>query len=140
MAQITGTLAAATESVVLVKRRTERLVGVSLTGTFTGVSVVVEASLDGLEYVPLGVVDRGSYVLLLATDLVGLSSARTLEADGGGFLRMRVRCTAISSGSVSVTMTASDSLVRTRLGGATTGPISLDFSLVFNSGYYGSVV
>lgn len=115
MAKTTGSLGLTGQSVVLTKKQTEWYCVIDVDGTYTGLELTVSGSVDGDNYTPVGVVDRTLFTLAGNGQLTGLSSRKTLEMNGGGFRKVKLTCSAISTGSASVVMLALSSGTFARL-------------------------
>lgn len=94
-----GTLAAADDAVTIDDTFGAPIISCQVTGTFTGLTVAFEGTLDGT-----------NWVALLGTPVAGGTTATTATATGvyliycPGVGKVRSRCSAISSGSASVTL------------------------------------
>jgi hypothetical protein len=103
-ANVTGTLNTPT-SVTLVKPSTDTLVQVQLSGTYAGVSGVIEALLDGSlsVYAPLLVVNNATRVPVpFGAVSPANDSVVTYDGQAAGFQNVRFRLTAIASGNLNV--------------------------------------
>ncbi len=119
-----GTIGASGESVVLQKSATDYFTLIQVTGTFTGLAITVEGAIGSgsdtpanADYAPLSFVNRALFARDVDDALSSLSTAQTLEVNGSGLKWIRLRSTAWSSGTATVTIYSDDVSPATVLGG-----------------------
>lgn len=79
-----------------------------LTGTYAGVGLGVQATVDGTNYAPVTFLDRTAFARDPDGLLSALATGRVLEVDCGGFRAVRLDVTAVGSGTLTVTAYSSD--------------------------------
>lgn len=120
----TGSMVAADDVVTLQKPATDVFCLLQITGTYTGLAVTVEGAIGSgsdtpasADYAPVSFVDRSLFARDTDDALSSLSTGKTLEVNGSGLKWIRVKCTAISSGSATGTIYSDDVSPLTQLGG-----------------------
>lgn len=106
MARQTGTLSAA-GSVTLTKPQAETLALVQISGTHAGFTFVLEGSIDGTNYVAVAAIDAATGQIVTGTISPAENASAVWKVPAEGFARIRLRLTAISTGSVSVAIVSS---------------------------------
>jgi hypothetical protein len=99
----TGTLSAALDTVVL-SNSGDSLATILLSGTHTGVTVQIEGSPDGSNWDFVGVYKPDSLKAEYGAITIATNGTKAWHVILGGLAQIRVKCTAISTGSVSVYM------------------------------------
>jgi hypothetical protein len=120
----TGSLAAAAQSVSLSNLNGASTVAVYASGTPTGGTFVFEGTVDGTNWTSLyaSTVPGGALVS-------SVSAAGAWQVDVSGFVGFRMRCSALTSGSLTVTMR----------GSSATGAVALDAPLPAGTNLIGGV-
>lgn len=101
----TGTLTTVGDIVTIDVSSGYNSVGIELTGTFTGAAIAVEESVGGNRFDSMTVYTTGG-----SQTLTSISNAGNYQGLTASMLTFRVRLTAISSGTVNVTLRASRSV------------------------------
>jgi hypothetical protein len=117
MAATSGSLATNTDTLILTKKPTDHFVIITMSGTYTGVTVSLTGSIDGTNYAPVSFVDRSVFARDTDDSLSSLSTGKVLEVNGSGLKYIKLSCTAISTGSVTAVMNADDVNPLSQLGG-----------------------
>lgn len=98
----TGSLTT-TGSVTLQKPFTDTLTQVQLSGAYTGVTGVIEGSIDGTNWAALGAVNNSTRALVANGAVSPVDGSNvTYNVQSAGFQNVRFRATAISSGTLNV--------------------------------------
>lgn len=98
-----GTITAVNGTVVMGLNGSPLLL-VQLTGTYSGVSVVIEGSNNGVNYFPLDVAKSGYLSTVYGTIVLATNQSVAYVASVAEFLWIHVRATAYGSGTVKVLM------------------------------------
>lgn len=99
-----GTLTGA-GSVALTKTRVETQVRITITGTYTGLAGVIEASQDGTNYVPVAAVREDTGAFATGSQSIGATNL-SYVVRCEGFAKVRFRATAVSTGTAAVRLDA----------------------------------
>lgn len=97
-AQTSGSLTT-TGSIVLTKPESDTMTQVQITGTYTSVSFVVEGSIDGTNYDALVSISMDAGTVVSGTVSPSNSTTRLWRVPSEGIMKVRVRTTAVGSGS-----------------------------------------
>jgi hypothetical protein len=98
--QKTGTLTAALGTVVLGLQ--DAISFVSLSGTYTGGQVVIEGTVDNTTWVPVEAYSSDTNYPVYDTITLATNATKGYHVPSSGFLQLRVKCVAISTGSIAV--------------------------------------
>lgn len=101
----TGSITANGQSVAIQYRHFDNgAIGVQVTGTFVA-SMLIEGTIDGTTFVALAYLDVSSVAGAIA-GATPITAAGIYRSEAVGFLQVRVRCTAYTSGTAVVTLAA----------------------------------
>jgi hypothetical protein len=118
MAFATTTLTAP-GSLILTKPPAEKFVRITLTGTFTGLTADLSASLDqtGGNFAPVGCMNEQTYAKTSSALLTTSTQPTTFMFNGAGMKAVKLNISAIATGSVVVNMYSDDHGVLNQLAG-----------------------
>jgi hypothetical protein len=102
MATASGSLAASADTVVLTKPQTDTIAVFEISGTYTTVTFVFEGNLTGTTYKPLAAVQADTGASANGTIAPTNSTSRIWNVPCLGCTNVRMRCTALATGSVNV--------------------------------------
>ncbi len=102
MATATGSIAASADTVVLTKPQTDTVAVFDISGTYGTFTFVFEGTLTGTTYKPLAAIQSDTGASATGTIAPGDNTSRVWNVPCMGCSAVRMRCTALSSGTVLV--------------------------------------
>lgn len=91
-------------SVVLAKPTPDTLVQVQVSGTYSGLSFVIEGSIDGTNFVGLGALQNDTRSLVTGTITPASNATIIYDVRAAGYQKVQARITALASGSPTFTL------------------------------------
>lgn len=123
----TGTIATATDTVVMSQKSAQdSYCLIQISGTYTGLTFIVEGVIHSTgtpavpqesDYTACSFVNRILYARDVDATISTTATGQLLEVNGSGLQYLRVRATALASGSATVTIYSDDVSPFTPLGG-----------------------
>jgi hypothetical protein len=134
MSSSTNDSLTSTGSVTLTKPQTDTVTFAVVSGTYTSVTFVLEASIDGTNFFAVQAIDESSGVVVSSTISPTNSTVYCYKIPSELFSRVRVRTTAVGSGQLDVLLTSSSFVGQSMVYNSTTSSQALSGLASFGAG------
>jgi hypothetical protein len=119
MALVSTTLTGTGSVTLTNKKPSEKFVRITLTGTYTGVTADLSASLTSTpDYAPIGCLDETAYADVTSALISTSAANKTYQLNGAGLQAIKVNVSAFGTGSVKVSIYTDDHGALTQVAGA----------------------